>query len=203
MHCPVGRASQTPRLPPDARSETQSRPEASPVQGTSQTPTSRLCPSPHDPTHRVEHVVEHPGGTQLSGPATREVIDLPQVPAHNRHLPDPHLSLPTLGAQLDGVVIGDQRHQPDCGPGEEARLLAHHPVAGYRAWAELSLGAIVAATQQVAGKAQRVVADILEQVRGSPVVHADETGWRQEDTTATCGLSAPPTSGTDGTGARR
>ena len=45
---------------------------------------------------------------------------------------------------------------------------------------QLSLGAIVAATQQVAGKAQRVVADILEQVRGSPVVHADETGWRPD-----------------------
>ncbi len=45
---------------------------------------------------------------------------------------------------------------------------------------QLSLGAIVAATPQVAGQAQRVVADILEQVRGSPVVHADETGWRQD-----------------------
>ena len=43
----------------------------------------------------------------------------------------------------------------------------------------LSLGAIVAATRKVADKAQAVVAGILELIRGSPVVHADETGWRE------------------------
>ena len=44
----------------------------------------------------------------------------------------------------------------------------------------LSLGAIVAATQRVAQKAQTVMTDIVERVRGSPVVHADETGWRED-----------------------
>ena len=44
----------------------------------------------------------------------------------------------------------------------------------------LSLGAIVAATRKVAGKAQTELAGILEHIRGSPVVHADETGWRED-----------------------
>ena len=44
----------------------------------------------------------------------------------------------------------------------------------------LSLGAIVNATRKVAGKAQTELAGILERIRGSPVVHADETGWRED-----------------------
>ena len=44
----------------------------------------------------------------------------------------------------------------------------------------LSLGAIVDATRKVAGQAQRELAGILERIRGSPVVHADETGWRED-----------------------
>ena len=43
----------------------------------------------------------------------------------------------------------------------------------------LSVGAIVAATQRTAEKARPAVAGILERIRGSPVVHADETGWRE------------------------
>ena len=150
------------------------------------------------PTHRVEHVVEQcpDCGTQLSGgwaQRTREVIDLPQVPAQVTE----HVYLTRTcprcrrccvpKAQLDGVVMGKQRLGINVISliavlREEARL----PLRTIR-WhldtvhgLQLSLGAIVAATQQVAGKAQRVVADILEQVRGSPVVHADETGWRQD-----------------------
>ena len=44
----------------------------------------------------------------------------------------------------------------------------------------LSVGAIVAATQRVARQGQTVLADIVERIRGSPVVHADETGWRED-----------------------
>ena len=44
----------------------------------------------------------------------------------------------------------------------------------------LSLGAIVDATQRVACKAQAELTGILERIRGSPVVHADETGWRED-----------------------
>ena len=150
------------------------------------------------PTHRVEHVVEQcpDCGTQLSGgwaQGTREVIDLPQVPGQVTE----HVYLTRAGprcrrcgvpkAQLDGVVMGKQRLGINVISliavlREEARLALRtirwrlDTVHGL----QLSLGAIVAATPQVAGQAQRVVADILEQVRGSPVVHADETGWRQD-----------------------
>ena len=44
----------------------------------------------------------------------------------------------------------------------------------------LSLGALVEATRKVAGKAQSELAGILERIRASPVVHADETGWRED-----------------------
>ena len=44
----------------------------------------------------------------------------------------------------------------------------------------LSLGAIVDATRRVAQKARAELTDLLERVRGSPVVHADETGWRED-----------------------
>ena len=44
----------------------------------------------------------------------------------------------------------------------------------------LSLGAIGRVIGQVAQKAQATVAQVLECIRASPVVHAGETGWRQD-----------------------
>ena len=44
----------------------------------------------------------------------------------------------------------------------------------------LSVGAIVAAVHRTAQKAQSAVADILAQIRASPVVRADETGWSED-----------------------
>lgn len=44
----------------------------------------------------------------------------------------------------------------------------------------LSVGAIVAAVHRTTQKAQSAVADILAQIRASPVVNADETGWRED-----------------------
>ena len=44
----------------------------------------------------------------------------------------------------------------------------------------LSLGAIVQVIRQVAQKVQPAVAEVRECIRASPVVHADETGWRQD-----------------------
>ena len=43
----------------------------------------------------------------------------------------------------------------------------------------LSVGAIVSAIHQTAQQAQPAVAAIWTCIRASPVVHADETGWRQ------------------------
>ena len=43
----------------------------------------------------------------------------------------------------------------------------------------LSVGAIVSAIHQTAQQAQPAVAAMVDCIRASPVVHADETGWRQ------------------------
>ncbi len=127
-------------------------------------------------------------GTQLSGgwtQRTREVIELPQVPAQvtehvylartcprcrRRGLPP---------AQLDGVALGRQRLGVNvvsliAALREEARL-PWRSIQWYLDTVHglhLSLGAIVAATRKVAGKAQTELAGILEHIRGSPVVHA-------------------------------
>ena len=150
------------------------------------------------PTRRVEHLVEQcPGcGTRLSGgwtQRTREVIDLPRVPAEVTE----HVYLARTcprcqrrcipKAQLNGVVVGKQRLGVNlvsliAALREEARL----PVRTIQWYLDtvhglhLSLGAIVEATRQVAVKAQGELAGILERIRGSPVVHADETGWRED-----------------------
>ena len=132
------------------------------------------------PTHRVEHVVEQcpDCGTHLSGgwaQRTREVIDLPQVPAQVTE----HVYLARTcpqcrrccvpKAQLDGVVMGKQRLGVNvisliAALREEARLPLRtiqwylDTVHGLR----LSLGAIVNATRTVAGKAQTELAGIME-----------------------------------------
>ena len=158
------------------------------------------------PTQRVEHAVANcpDCGTQLSGgwtQRTREVIDLPQVPAEftehvyiartcpacRRHCTPP--------AQLDGVVLGQQRLgvNPESSSGqalisliatlrEEARL----PIGAIQWYLgtvhglRLSVGAVVSAIHRTAQRAQPAVAAILDRIRASPVVHADETGWRQD-----------------------
>ena len=45
---------------------------------------------------------------------------------------------------------------------------------------KLSVGAIVEAIHRVARQAQRTVDETLERIPGSPVAHADETGWRED-----------------------
>ena len=150
------------------------------------------------PTQRVEHVLEQcpDCGTQLSGGwthHTREVIDLPQVPvAVTEHA---YIARTCPGcrrrcvppAQLEGVALGQQRLGINllsliAALREEGRLPFRiiqwylDTVHGLR----LSVGAIVAATQRVAQQAQGVMTDIVERIRGSPVVHADETGWRED-----------------------
>jgi transposase len=44
---------------------------------------------------------------------------------------------------------------------------------------ELSVGAVVGAGQRVATAGTTVLADLTTAIRASPVVHADETGWRE------------------------
>jgi transposase len=91
------------------------------------------------------------------------------------------------GAELDGLVVGHGR----LGVGllsliavrrEEVRLPVEriqwylHAIHGLH----LSVGGIVAALQTVAARAAPVVASIHAAVRASPVLHVDESGWRED-----------------------
>ena len=150
------------------------------------------------PTHRVEHVLEScpQCGTDLAGgwvQRTREVIDLPPVPAQvtqhvfiartcpvceRRRTPQADLGRAVLGKQRLGVNLLSRI----AALREEGRL----PLRTIQWYLQtvhrlpLSLGAIVRAIHQVAQKAQPALAEIQDRIRGSPVVHADGTGWRQD-----------------------
>ena len=91
------------------------------------------------------------------------------------------------GPDLAGVVVGQGR----LGVGllsliavlrEELRL----PIAAIQRYLAsvhglaLSVGAIVGALHTVARQAAVVVSDSWETIRASPVLHVDETGWRQD-----------------------
>ncbi|MHB8646563.1 MAG: IS66 family transposase [Thermomicrobiales bacterium] len=150
------------------------------------------------PTAQVIHAVDAcpTCGMILTGGAvkrTREVIEVPLVPAvvtehlylerccphcHTRHTPAVDLGEAVVGKQRFGVglvsLIATLR--------EEARL----PVATIRWYlatvhaVSVSVGAIVGALQQVARAGAAAVDAIREEIRGSPCVHGDETGWRED-----------------------
>ena len=89
-------------------------------------------------------------------------------------------------AQLDGVALGRQRLGVNglsriATLREEGRL----PIRSIQWYLRtvhqlrLSVGAIVSPIHQTAQQAQPAVAAMVDRIRASPVVHADETGWRQ------------------------
>ena len=150
------------------------------------------------PTQRVEHAVEvcPDCGTHLSGgwvQRTREVIEIPVIPAQvtehafiarvcpiceRRRVPK---------VDWGGVVVGKQRFGVNLVSlmvtlREEGRL----PLRTIQWYLQtvhqlhLSVGGIVQVIHRAAQKAQPAVAQVLERIRASPVVHADETGWRQD-----------------------
>ena len=151
-----------------------------------------------EPTRRVIHAAEScpECGTGLTGGwvhRTREVIELPLPSAEvveqvfmarmcalcgQRWLPRD---------QLKGLVVGRQRFGVNLVSlivtlREEGRL----PIRSIQQYLQtvhqlkLSVGAIVDTIHRVARQAQPVVAEMVDRIRGSPVVHADETGWRQD-----------------------
>lgn len=149
------------------------------------------------PTRSVVHVAERcpDCGTELSGGSikrTREVIDLvpgaAEVVEHvvlerrcpqcrRRVVPPVDLGEQVVGQQRLGItllaLIVTLR---------EAGRLPVAVIQWYLATVHalhLSVGAIVAASHQVAARGTATVDQIREQVRAGPVVHADETGWRQ------------------------
>ena len=120
---------------------------------------------------------------------TREVIELPMVPVQVTEHVYIARTCPacrrrcTPPAVLDGVVLGQQRLGVNllsliATLREEGRL----PIRSVQWYLDtvhqlrLSVGAI----HQTAQRAQPAVAAILDRIRASPVVHADETGWRED-----------------------
>lgn len=149
------------------------------------------------PTATVQHAADHcpDCGTRLLGgwvQRSREVIDLPVTPvvvtAHQivaricpqcrrRVLPATPLAGVVAGQQRLGVrlvsLLATLREAARLPVRTIQWLLAH--LYGLR----LSVGAITAASDRVAARGAGAAAAIRDQIRGSPVVHADETGWRQ------------------------
>ncbi|MCH9018047.1 MAG: IS66 family transposase, partial [Chloroflexi bacterium] len=135
-------------------------------------------------------------GTHLSGgwvQRTREVIELPVAPIEvTEHVLVARICpvcqrrrVPQQAFQ--GVVLGQQRLGVNLVSlmvtlREEGRL----PIRTIQWYLQtvhqldLSVGAIVWAIHRVARQGQPAVGGILEQVRVSLVVHADESGWRQD-----------------------
>jgi transposase len=137
---------------------------------------------------------------------TREVIELVpgqvEVTAHvyvERRCPRCHGRwLPAPG--LDGVVVGQGR----LGVGllsliatvrEELRLPVER-IQWYLAAVHgvpLSVGAIVETLHTVAARASPVVERIQQTIRASPVLHVDESGWRQDGTNGYVWTFSTPT----------
>ena len=134
-------------------------------------------------------------GAHLSGgwiQRTREVIELPVVPAQVTEHVYIARTCPacrrrcTPPAELGGVVLGQQRLGVNllsliATLREEGRL----PIRSVQWYLDTvhqlrrSVGAIVSAIHRTAQQAQPAVAGMVDRIRASPVVHADETGWRQ------------------------
>lgn len=148
-------------------------------------------------TRREVHVLSRcPGcGAPLAGGTvkrTREVIDLPapqvEVTEHvyvERRCPDCGrrcVPSPDLGSVVNGQArFGNRLVSLITVLREEARLplAVIQQVVGTLTGVQVSEGALVGMIHRVAGRAEPLVAEITAAIRASPVLHADETGWRE------------------------
>jgi transposase len=153
------------------------------------------------PTETVQHALDvcPDCGTRLVGgwiQATREVIELPVVPV--RVIEHQYVARECPLCQkrqvppvdLTGIVLDDQQR---LGIGvislittlrEEGRF-PFATIQWYLATVhrlQLSVGELVRVVGQVAERAQATVVGIQQAIQASPVVHADETGWREKGT---------------------
>ena len=148
------------------------------------------------PTEHVDHAVDScpDCGTHLRGgwvQRTREVLEIPVLPvqviAHRfiaRECPECGKRC-VAKAELSDVVgqgrVGVNLTSLIVTLREEGRL----PFAQIQWYLEtlhhlhLSVGELVTVVQRVAARAGPIVVQILDQIRSSSSVNADETGWRQ------------------------
>jgi transposase len=156
-----------------------------------------------EPTERVEHAVEAcpQCATPLSGGWVawrKEVLEIPEAPV--RVIEHVYLTRRCPNGACQARVTPPAASAADLGVSSErerlgVRLLSL--IAALRAelrlpvnliqWyleaihgLELSVGAIVGALQRVAARGAATVDAIQATIRGSPVVHADETGLRED-----------------------
>jgi transposase len=152
------------------------------------------------PDEQVFHAVERcpKCDVVLKGEAVkyrRQVIELPVVPVRVVEHVFIERQCPLCGARLvpkdalAGVVVGKQRLGANVVSlistlREEGRL----PVRVIQWYLKtfhrlpLSVGGIVGVVQGVAARGEKALSQTLERVRASPVVGADETGWREDGT---------------------
>lgn len=150
-----------------------------------------------EPTQRIEHVVEFCTGCgcKLLGGSvkhTRQVLHIPIVPVEviehvylERECPQcGKVNLPEV--DLSGEVVGKCRVSAQTMAMIAAlREVERLPIRTIQ-WQlatfhrlVLSVGEIVRILQLVRDKAEGVRQGLIEELRSSPVVHGDETGWRE------------------------
>ncbi|HEX6738051.1 MAG TPA: IS66 family transposase [Vicinamibacteria bacterium] len=150
------------------------------------------------PTRIVEHVVDAcPAcGTALSGGEVvrrRQVLHVPRVRAEviehvvRRRVCPGCARVCTPPLELRDQVLGHHRVSLETVAYiASLRAVGRLPVRTLR-WVldalhglRLSVGALVGLLRAAAARAQPALAQLQERVRGSPVVCADETGWRED-----------------------
>ena len=151
-----------------------------------------------EPTHRMEHArASCPDcGTVLPGGRVRgrrQIISIPRVRARvtehvvlERTCPkcrkcwvsEPDWGSLTVGRQRVGIAV----QQEVCVLREECRL-PYRVIQRYLKWRyglRLSVGKLVALTLSAAEWGQGEYARLRQEIRASPVVYGDETGWRED-----------------------
>ena len=151
-----------------------------------------------EPTHRVEHATAScpDCGTMLWGGRVRrrrQIITIPQVRARvtehvvlertcrkcgQRWSPELDWSALAVGRQRVGISV----QQEVCVLREECRL-PYGVIQRYLKWRYrlgLSVGELVALVRGVAQRGQEEYHQLQQEIRASPVVYGDETGWRED-----------------------
>ena len=184
-----------PGLKPNAKADRETRP----AQRAPQAKAARLCPRPHD-AHATGGAcggalsrLRNPDVRRLDPPHPERSVELPQVPAEvTEHVYVARICpgcrrrcLPPT--QLDGVVMGKQRLRRQ--PAQPDRHAAGRGAAAHPQRPVVSRHRASVAPQRGGHRERRSIArrsgpnqrwlGLWTASAPCPVVHADETGWRQ------------------------